>query len=295
MITKDQEAVRLIVRTREDFQKIRKAINNRLGLKKVKLVGKAGEERLVYEMQNIEKRDFKEDDRENLIYLSLQAMLDERKAEKVLTTVLKRFKVYNEFLNTPKAPGCGDIVSGWMLAEYDIDIVSTVSKMWQFSGLNPGLIFGKKSVKKKEYKESMGEVVGTLPKAKDGSERLIVLTRELVRGDRPTPGFLLPYNANLKRVLMGILPDAMIKGQGLYVKNYYYPMKTRLANSDREVMHLKKMVPWKNVSDGHRDFAAKRYMVKMFVLDFQVAWRTAEGLPVRKPYAEEYLGKRHNI
>jgi hypothetical protein len=35
-------------------------------------------------------------------------------------------------------------------------------------------------------------------------------------------------------------------------------------------------------------------MIKMFVKDLYVAWRTIEGLEVRKPYQEEYLGKVHN-
>ena len=48
-------------------------------------------------------------------------------------------------------------------------------------------------------------------------------------------------------------------------------------------------------SDGHRKNAAIRYMVKMFLLDLYKEWRTLEGLPVREPYAEEYLGKRHAV
>lgn len=293
MITQDQESLRLVVRAREDFQKIRKAINNRLGLKDVKLTGKEGEKRLVYEIQDIPDRDLPEADRDSLLRLSLKAMLDELECAKTLSGILKRFPVYNDFLNTQKALGCADIVSGWMLAEFDVNEATTVSKMWQFAGLNPSLIRGRKSVKKKEYKEKMGEIVGTLPKAKDGSERVAVLSYEMVRGDKPTPGFLLPYNKNLKRVLMGILAPNFMKVQGHYCKEFYYPVKSRYANSDNEVLHSKKMLPWKDVTPGHRDFAAKRYMVKMFLIDLYVAWRTSEGLPVREPYKEEFLGKKH--
>jgi hypothetical protein len=59
--------------------------------------------------------------------------------------------------------------------------------------------------------------------------------------------------------------------------------KNRLANEEG----------WKDESDGHRDHAAKRYMVKMFLKDLYVAWRTMEGLPVRVPYQEEYLNHVH--
>lgn len=289
----NQESLRLVVRVREDFQKIRKSINNRLGLKKVKLTGKEGEKRLVYEIQDIPDRDLPEADRDSLLKLSLKAMLDEIECVKTLSSILKRIPVYNSFLNTKEALGCKDIVSGWMLAEFDINEATTVSKMWQFAGLNSGLIRGRKSVKKKDYKDKMGDIVGTLPKTKDGSERVAVLTYESVRGDKATPGFLLPYNKNLKRVLMGILATNFIKTQGRYCQEFYYPMKLRYANSENEVLHGKKMMPWKDVTPLHRDFAAKRYMIKQFLINFYVAWRTSEGLPVREPYQEEYLGKKH--
>ena len=35
-------------------------------------------------------------------------------------------------------------------------------------------------------------------------------------------------------------------------------------------------------------------MIKMFLKDLYIAWRTLEGLEVRKPYEEEYLNRKHN-
>ncbi len=49
---------------------------------------------------------------------------------------------------------------------------------------------------------------------------------------------------------------------------------------------------WCETSDMHRDRAAKRYMMKMFLADFWVAWRKIEGLPVTEPYAVAVLGRR---
>jgi hypothetical protein len=46
-------------------------------------------------------------------------------------------------------------------------------------------------------------------------------------------------------------------------------------------------------SDGHRDRAAKRYMIKMFILELYIQWRTLEGLPIRQPYNEQFLGHKH--
>ncbi len=47
--------------------------------------------------------------------------------------------------------------------------------------------------------------------------------------------------------------------------------------------------PWGR-SDGHRAAAAKRYMIKMFLIELHTTWRTLEGLPVRAPYREAVLG-----
>jgi hypothetical protein len=43
-------------------------------------------------------------------------------------------------------------------------------------------------------------------------------------------------------------------------------------------------------SDGHVDNAARRKMVKLFLSHLWLVWRKAEGLPIREPYAHEYLG-----
>lgn len=36
-----------------------------------------------------------------------------------------------------------------------------------------------------------------------------------------------------------------------------------------------------------------RYMVKMFLRDLYVAWRTLENLPIAETYQEAKLGKHH--
>jgi len=57
--------------------------------------------------------------------------------------------------------------------------------------------------------------------------------------------------------------------------------------------HIGKDKPWQEVSPKHRDRAAMRYTVKMFLKDLYPVWREIEGLPVRVSYQEEYLGHKH--
>lgn len=272
-------AVRMLVRAREDFQSLRKKMDNRLGRKA------DGTD------QNIDERAFRIEDVEMFKNVADAAHDQEADIQKNLKRVLKRFPVYTEYLQGVK--GVGEIAAGWIIAEFDINRAETVSKMWQFAGLNPGMVLGHKDVPVGEYKTSMGREVRRYTKA-DGKERVIFETDTMIRGDRLTPGFVAPFNKRFRTALAGVMADGFIKQQNEYCLKFYYPYKERLANSEREVMHVGKMTAWKDTTPGHRDRAAKRYMIKMFIKDLYVAWRTLEGLPVREPYMEEYLGKRHS-
>ena len=117
----------------------------------------------------------------------------------------------------------------------------------------------------------------------------------MIRGDRLAPGYLSPFHQKLRAALIGVLAPGFIKAKAPYALNHYYPYKDRLVNSD-QITHPKGKKgekPWKDTSKGHRDAAAKRKMIKAFLTDLYVAWREVEGLPVREPYAVEYLGKVH--
>ncbi len=260
----DVLAVRLLVRQREDFQGMRKRLDNRIGRK------------ANGEAQNVEERAFRPEDLANFAAISDNARSQEKVIERMLRKALRRFPIYTEFLGQTK--GVGPIAAGHIIASYDIVKATTVSKMWQYTGLNPGLVRGK--------------VRKDLP---DGSYTLIP-SETLVRGDRMTPGFVAPFNKRLRTAMTGVLADGFIKAKSPYALDFYYPYKERLAGEESIIVGQPegKSVSWKETSKGHRDRAAKRYMTKMFLKDLYVAWRTLEGLPVRAPYQEEYLGHVHN-
>ena len=253
--------VRMLVRTREDFQSMRKKMDNRIG------------RTADGEQQNVEQRTFRLEDLEMFKKIADDAKEKEVECEKNLKRVLKRFPIWTEYLEGIK--GVGTIAAGWIIGEFDIEKATTVSKMWQFAGLNPGLVKGKKRVDHEDGKVEFVE------------------TGEMIRGDKLTPGHVSPFNQNLRTALVGVLADGFIKHQNYYAMEFYYPYKARLEQEENEVLHIGKDVKWKDVSKGHRDRAAKRYMIKMFLKDLYVAWRTIEGLPVRAPYQEEYLGHKH--
>jgi len=243
------------VKSYYDYQKQAIALSNRMKLKK------DGTQQEIPENQKwvISKSDM---EFFNTVYENEKQQMKE--IEKYIHRKLKEYPVYTEFLVNVK--GVGDLMSAVIVDQFDINKATTVSKMWQFAGLNPGTVMGKK---------------------KKGDE--IIITDTLVRGDRLTPGFLSPFNQWLRTKLIGVLAGSFIKSQSPYALEYYYPYKTRLEQSEKKIGD--KM--WSEESKGHRDNAAKRYMVKMFIKDLYVAWRTLEGLEVRPSYQEEYLGHIH--
>ena len=164
--------------------------------------------------------------------------------------------------------GVGPKMAAVLITEIDIEKAENAAKIWQFAGLNPGLVRGKKRIGDK-----------------------IVVTDDMIRGDRLTAGYLAPYNQYLKTKVVGVLADSFIKSKSPYAK-FYYDYKHRLENS-REITGDKGKM-WSEVSAAHRDRAAKRYMSKLFLRDYYVAVRTMHNFSVRKPYEEEYLDIVHH-
>ena len=203
-------------------------------------------------------------------------------------TKLKEFPIFTEWLS--KVKGIGTIAAGWIIGEFNIYKADTVSKMWQYAGLNPGLVRGKKRIEISKYKEKDGTIIGEFHSPKGKVESYLVLTDQMIRGDKATPGFVLPYNKNLRTALVGVMGTGFVKAQNHYCMEIYYPYKTRLEQEENKIDGTDKA--WKDVSKGHRDHAAIRKMVKEFLKDLYVEWRTLEGLPVRESYQEEYLGHK---
>ena len=251
----DKLAVKMLVRARDDYQSMRKRMDNRLGRK---ADGTA---------QEITERAFRTEDALMFQALADNAREQERQVEKQLLSVLKRFPVYTAYLVHVK--GVGPIAAGWIVGEFDIEKATTVSKLWQFAGLNPGMVVGQKRVE-------------------DGPDKWhFERTDTLVRGDKLTPEFVSPFHQRLRTALVGVMADGFIKCQNAYALDYYYPYKARLEQEENRIYGEEKA--WKEVSKARRDRAAKRYMLKMFLKDLYVAWRTLEGLPMRPPYYDEYV------
>lgn len=206
------------------------------------------------------------------------------------------FPIWWAFLS--HIPGMGVIIAGWLITSINIHHATTVSKIYSVAGVNPGKVMGKKDMSLAKAQKSEYPIVRTYQDMQ-GKQRAHVQTNIPIRGDTMTAGFLRPFNADLHDAVCGLLADGFVRvglNKNTYVRDYYYPVKHRLENSNKLVFDRvkKKQVPWKDTTPLHRDQSAKRRMVKAFIADLYRYWRTEEGLYVRPPYGEEYLGHHHS-
>lgn len=190
----------------------------------------------------------------------------ELEMEKDLKALLKLEPIWPGFLIGVK--GCGTRMGGVIVSEVgDPGRFDTVSKLWAYCGLH----------------------------VKDG------------RAARRKKGEKANWNSFLKTKLLGVLGDCFIKCNSPY-REYYDNYKNRLINrpcpltpgehkkalrGQEETAALAKLEQ-NGCTKGHMHNKAVRYMIKMFMLDLYVEWRKMNGLPVRPPYSEEYLGKVHS-
>ena len=103
-------------------------------------------------------------------------------------------------------------------------------------------------------------------------------------------------NKTLRTVLY-TMADSQIKTRGNY-RSVYDNTKQRLERSEKPVetrnrqgkMEIK---AWKDTMPCHRDGAAKRSIIKHFLADLWMVWRTLEGLETSALYPEAILGGTH--
>ncbi len=135
---------------------------------------------------------------------------------------------------------------------------------------------------------------------------------EVITGtaQRRKKGEKAKYNPWMKSKMLTVLGGSFIKSNSPWRK-FYDDYKARKQNQQVRLCMLCKGTkvfdkkPCGNCngtggpcawgrSDAHRHQASLRYMVKMFLLELHKQWRTLEGLPLRPPYAEQYLGIKHH-
>lgn len=177
-----------------------------------------------------------------------------------LGNILKDYPIYSEFLEGVK--GVGPAMAGVIVSEIDIHKAKYPSSIWAYCGLDVAPDGNGRSRKKEHLVESVYT-------DKDGNEAKKVG---------------ITFNPFLKTKLTGVLSSCLIRaGNEKYCK-VYRDYKNRLENHPK---HIEK-------SKGHRDNMAKRYMIKIFLVDLYSKWGELEGLEVSPTYQEAKLRHVHS-
>lgn len=190
-------------------------------------------------------------------YMKLET--DEAANFRQLEKVLQGVPIYTEFLKGVK--GCGPAMSGVIISEIDIHKATYPSSVHAYAGLDV-------AADGKGRSKQAAHLVDVEYTAADGT----IKTKKSIT-----------FNPFLKTKLMGVLASSFLRSKSPY-RDIYDGYKNRLENHPA---HQEK-------TKGHRHNMALRYMIKRFLVDLYVAWRTLEGLEVAQEYHEAKLGIIHS-
>ena len=190
------------------------------------------------------------------LYLNLEST--EKEIDARIKPWVDRHPLWKAFLKDTK--GVGPTMAGVIISEFDIHKAKYASSLHAYSGHD----VAKDGKGRSKRKEHLIDVEYIDKKGKKKTKKSIT------------------YNPFLKSKLMGVLSKSFIQSKSPY-KDIYDNYKHRLEH------HL----VYKDVSKGHRDMMARRYMIKIFLIDLYVAWKAVEGLEIHPPYHEAKLGITH--
>jgi len=204
----------------------------------------------------------------------------ERSAEIALEDLLEEQPIWTEFL--VDVDGCATKMASVLISEIDIAKAKYPSSLWKYSGLD--VVHGEGRSRKKEHLEEVEY------ENKNGK-------MDTRKG--------LTYNPFLKTKIRGVLAENFIRQNEQYKQIYddkkHYYMTRGFCNGTHSEQGKavwmpsgqKTKQPQDYCTKGHAHNMAARYMVKMFLKDLYVEWRTLEGLPVSDTYHEAKMGHTH--
>lgn len=226
---------------------------------------------------NARKRDYKFDkiiQSESEIWMIenyLSILSEEEEAFKRLAKALKQESFYNEWLS--KVRGVGPAMAGVIMSELDPYKAKYPSSFWKYAGLDVVPVFDKDThelIKTEGRGRRANHLVESTYVDRQGNE-------QVKKG--------LSHNPFLKSKLIAVLGTSFLRTNNEKYVGIY------LTNKFRELNKLTLQQHPNVKSVAHR--RALRYMIKQFLCDLHVAWRTHEGLEVSISYAEAKLGLTH--
>lgn len=201
-------------------------------------------------------------------YEMLKAYILLEQSEEFLLKPLKRavenHPLWTNFLKDVK--GCGILMAGVIISEFDISKARYVSSFWKYAGLDTV-----------EKIDEDGNYTGE-KEARSKKERHLVEVEYISRDGKREIKKSITYNPFLKTKLIGVLGTCFLRSGGYY-SDIYRNYRTRLDNNPNHDGKTAK----------HKHMMAIRYMIKYFLQDVFVAWYLIEGKTPPRPYHEGKL------
>ena len=225
---------------------------------------------------------------------------------KQLETLVENHPLYDLFFRHVK--GCGPKMSYVIIAYLNPYKAKYVSSFYMYAGLDTvqdktedgKMIYWTKEEHPRKVAENIGETdengepvytvleddskyVGRVEPCEHGRRKGDIVDVEYIAKDgtvNTKKG--ITYNPILKTKLVGVLADCLIKAQDPVYANIYYDYKRRLQKNHR----------YDSYTDGHINNMAKRYMIKQFLRNLWVVWRSYEGLEIAEPFEVAKLGNK---
>ncbi len=180
---------------------------------------------------------------------------------KKLGNILEEFQVYVHYLKGVR--GVGPAMAGVIISEINIHTAKYSSSIHKYAGLDVAEDGKGRSMK-------ANHLIDVEYTDKDGN----IKTKKSIT-----------FNPFLKSKLLGVLAGSFLKLNNEKYRKIYDDYKNRLVNH----------ATYKDDTPGHRNNMAKRYMIKMFIIELYEEWKDIEGLEKFNPYHEAKLGyKPHN-
>src|SRR5215813_1567110 len=201
---------------------------------------------------------------------------NERSQFSQLESVLQEIPIYTQYLKGVR--GIGPAMATVLISYFDPYKARHISAFWAYAGLDVAAD-GRGRSKRTEH------LVDRVYTKKDGTS-----------AERKS----VTYEPWLKARLMGVLAGSFLRSSSPWRAAYDGRRHRILSDPAREKVTLAEYKKRHKAGENtnqlwpplriHKD--ALRYMMKQFLRDFWVEWRTLEGLPVTEPYSVDKLGQR---
>lgn len=186
--------------------------------------------------------------------------------------------------------GIGPTLAGVLISEIDITRCTTPSALWAYAGLHCDQETGQAVRRKKGVKSNWNPMLKT--------KLVKVLAECFIKSNSPWRSHYDSYKMRKTNQLVDVCRPCAGTGKvafGADDETMVAVKDTKSKAADKTCRNCGGTggpAPWGN-SAAHRDLASKRYMVKMFLLEFWKRWRAQENLPIVPSYAEAMLGRTH--